>query len=145
MSPATDGFLIYLDNQRPSRLRISVLARLGPVPAAVCDTVSASSCCRVVREELSHDGSLPSREPRVGIRTETELRVAAGARHSRRARLTLAGDDLHLAEAPCYRGRQLDGARIDHGGRPEIRNVAEADPRFGIGTPHRPSVARVAE
>src|SRR5262245_7297752 len=71
--------------------------------------------------------------------------VAARARHSRRARLTLADDDLRLAEALCYRELQLDGARIDQGGRPEIPNVAEADPGFGIDSPQRPSAARVAE
>ena len=59
--------------------------------------------------------------------------------------LTLAGDDLRLAEALCYRGRQLDVARIDQGGRPVIRNVAEADPGFGVGSPQRASAARVAE
>jgi hypothetical protein len=79
------------------------------------------------------------------VEPKTGLRVAARGRHSRHARLTLAGDDLRLAEALCYRGRQLDGARIDQGGRPEIRNVAEADPGFGVGAPQRPFVARVAE
>ena len=116
---------------------------------------------------------------RVDFLVKTGLRVASRARHSRRARLPLAGNDLrlnafarfwegeppgepwhhparteprppgitqgHLAEALCYRGRQLDGTRIDQGGRPEIRNVAEADPGFGVGTPQRSSVARVAE
>ena len=71
--------------------------------------------------------------------------VAARACHSRRARLTLAGDDLRLAEALYYRGRQFDLARIDQGGRPEMRNVAEADPGFGVGSPQRASAARMAE
>jgi hypothetical protein len=57
-----------------------------------------------------------------------------------------AGEAIPVfTEARSYGGRQLNGARIDQGGRPAIRNVAEADPGDGIGSPQRPSAAGMAE
>src|SRR5688572_21620636 len=70
----------------------------------------------------------------------------AGPEACRQERRGYSGVNVVLVtEAPSHSGHQLPGTSIRQARLGEIRNVAEANPGFGIGSPHGPNAARVAE